>query len=196
MGKIKLMFVLVSTICMLTAVLAHGASFTQAQADSRVWSQVAGEGSGTFDYNGVFMVDDNNAWIAGRTGTEGILAKFEHHAGIWSQAFIQYFRAPLNSVVATPDKRVWAAGDNGLIVRADTDGTQVRHWEEMPVPELRANLTTIQMLGNGEEGWAGGVLPPADATGPYQPVLWHFIGGEWTIENTIAGQGGIFSLHL
>jgi hypothetical protein len=61
------------------------------------------------------------------------------------------------------------------------------------VPE--AQLLTVQMLGDGSEGWAGGFERRPGSHRP-NPVLLHFSNGEWTRDTSIMGEGTIYALHF
>jgi hypothetical protein len=85
---------------------------------------------------------------------------------------------------------VWVVGEQGLIARRH-NGT----WSEVPVPVPGAQLVALQMLGSGEEGWAGGYIPAAFGEQP-QPVLLHYKDGQWQRDESISGQGSINALHF
>jgi hypothetical protein len=100
------------------------------------------------------------------------------------------FRAPLRAVTAIGDDNVWAVGDAGLIVHRDSNG-----WHEVPNPAPIGDLTTIQMFGQGEEGWAGGTMPGPQPTSPLMPVLLHYHDGQWQSDPSIS-SGEINSVHF
>ena len=60
---------------------------------------------------------------------------------------------------------------------------------ENPVPN--ANLLTLQMFGNGEEGWAGGYV--SDTNNNRKPVLLHYKDGRWQQDSSITGDGAVRS---
>jgi hypothetical protein len=99
------------------------------------------------------------------------------------------FRAPLWAAVVVQGD-TWAVGEQGLIVREQTGV-----WSEMPNPVPEAQLRTLQMLGNGEEGWAAGFRPqPGDGT--IEPVILHYKDGRWQRDEGISGEGTISALHF
>ncbi|HMA36801.1 MAG TPA: hypothetical protein VKY74_20265 [Chloroflexia bacterium] len=180
------LLVVAVTLILGAAGLAAQAPGTPAQANSPVWTQIAAGGLPGRDLNGVFMVDGpDGAWIAAGAGPSGQAVRLRHQGGLWTGELSPFFRAPLQAIVALADDNVWAVGDAGLIVHQDASG-----WHEVPQPVPDANLTTIQMLGNGDEGWAAGARPTD------QLVLLHYHDGQWQQDLSLTGPGVIDSLHL
>jgi hypothetical protein len=156
-----------------------------------------------YDLHGVFMTGLNDAWaVGGRYGKGGIIVHYELADGAWRAGSTATYRAPLNAVVAVGDRELWAVGDVETIISITTDTRNVLSIEELgdqvplPVARPKADLLTIQMLGNGEEGWVGGywTVPSAGAE-PY-PMLLHYKQGKWEMADAVLGNGAIHSLHL
>ena len=161
-----------------------------ALAEAPVWAQVDAGLPAGLALNGVFLTDGpDGAWVAAADGSGGRVIRLQRQAGGWTSELGPAWRAPLRAVVAVSDANVWAVGDQGLILHRDGSG-----WHELPSPAPAASLTTIQMFGQGEEGWAGGTVTAVDQL-PV-PVLLHFQSGGWTRDPSIAGPGSIQSLHF
>ena len=168
-----------------------GATHAHAQHELEIWSQVAGVIPGTADLTSVFMLDTQNAWVAGYEGHEGRAYRISMQGPRWGMVATYSLRAPVRGISAVADNNVWAVGDSGLIAhKGDGD------WQEIPNPVQGANLSTIQMLGNGEEGWAGGTLATGDPDAPFKTVLLHYTHGQWQDSSPQGLHGGITSLHL
>ncbi|GIV96706.1 MAG: hypothetical protein KatS3mg057_1363 [Herpetosiphonaceae bacterium] len=161
-----------------------------AQGDLNVWGVVVGA-SPSVAFSSVFMVDDQTAWAVGEDRGRGVAYRLDWRDGRWSVSFDQWFAHPLNEVVAISASEVWAVGDNGLIVHRDTSG-----WRSVEQPLPGATLTAIQMFGSGEEGWAGGFLPPLSGPDYPQVVLLHYQHGQWRQEPSVSGPGSIEELHF
>jgi hypothetical protein len=166
----------------------------QAQADSPTWGLVDSIVPNNASLNSVFMLDQNNAWVAGADGNSGKAYRLQFSAGSWHllQSETATFSTPAHSLVAISDSNIWLVGDAGLIAHKDGSG-----WHILTSPAPEANLYTIQMFGNGDEGWAGGVLdtPP---TG--RPIILHFKSGKWDEDSTISARSDLYrpvnSLHF
>jgi hypothetical protein len=184
---------LVSSIALLGLALAAVPAGTQAQqpGSNLYWAEAFGTFPTNSALNGVFMLDSRSAWVVGGEGS-GVVYRLQHQSGKrWSVLHSQSLRAPLWAVSAVADNNVWFVGERGLIVHYD--GSQYR---EIPNPMPDATLRTIQMFGQGEEGWAGGYRQEESK---WFPVLLHYIGGEWRQDHSISGdgrQGVIESLHF
>jgi len=94
-------------------------------------------------------------------------------------------------VVAITDSNVWAVGDQGLVVHKN--GTT---WLEMGGVTTLAYFTTLQMLGEGEEAWAGGVLRYSTNGTNGDPLMMHLKNGQWQRDTSVSFAGGINSLHF
>ena len=99
------------------------------------------------------------------------------------------FRAPLWAAVMVNEEE-WAVGEQGLIAHKQNGG-----WSEVAGPVPDAKLVTLQMLGNGDEGWAGGFRMVSGAEKP-EPVLLHYVSGLWQRDEFITGEGTINALHF
>jgi hypothetical protein len=99
------------------------------------------------------------------------------------------FRAPLWAAIMV-NADVWVVGEQGLIAHKQ-NGT----WSEVVSPVPDAQLVTLQMLGNGDEGWAAGFRPMPAPIKP-EPVLLHYTNGRWQRDDSITGEGTINALHF
>ena len=176
---------------LVTAVaVLSGAGSSQAQT-ATFWAQIDLGLPATTTLTGVYMVDGTNgAWVVGADGTAGLALRLQRQAGSWTVQSRTGFRAPLRAIAVIGDDNVWAVGDAGLIVHHDSNG-----WHEVPNPAPTGDLTTIQMFGQGEEGWAGGTMPGPQPTSPLMPVLLHYHDGQWQRDSSIS-SGEIHSLHF
>src|SRR5205085_5277311 len=102
--------------------------------------------------------------------------------------------APINAVAAVSNSDVWVVGDNDMISHHSLDSGKLS-WTVSPVPPLGANFTTLQMLGDGEEGWAGGYIPAASPNAQAQLVMLHYKSGTWRRDLSSTGNGKINNLH-
>jgi hypothetical protein len=100
------------------------------------------------------------------------------------------FRAPLWAAVDLLNGDVWVVGERGLIVHRQNDT-----WSEVAGPVPDAQLLTLQMFGNGDEGWAAGFVPVSGGGRP-EPVLLHYKDGQWKLDDSIKGLGSINALHF
>ncbi|HET6312790.1 MAG TPA: hypothetical protein VFH60_03060 [Chloroflexia bacterium] len=191
-------------IALLSTVLgARAQPAPTAQPTKLVWAQVFDPTVAEYDLQSVFMTGPNDAWaVGGRYGKGGIIVRYEFINGVWRSVSSKPYQAPLNAVVAVGDRELWAVGDVETIIRITTDGRNVVSIEEMgdriPLPSARprADLLTIQMLGNGEEGWVGGYWTIASPGAAPYPMLLHYKQGVWEVDNSTLGSGAIHSLHL
>jgi hypothetical protein len=138
------------------------------------------------------MMDANNAWVAGSDGESGVTYRLLHESGKWMRVpgllYEETFAEPLWAMSVISDNNVWVVGDDGLI--AQKLGTA---WRAHDNQQIGAHLRTIQMFGNGEEGWAAGYR---EIEGLYYPVLLHYTGGRWQVDNSIQEQSAITGLHF
>ena len=185
-----------------TVISANAQSTPSGQTSQPVWSQVIDPPAAEYDLRSVFMAGPNDAWVVGgRYGKGGIILKYELINGVWTIASRRDYPVPLNEVVVLSDRELWAVGDVETLLRLRTDGRNIVEIEDfgskLPLPQARpkADLQAIQMLGNGEEGWAGGFWTvPSTGAEPY-PMLLHYKNGVWNVEPLI-GNGAIYSLHF
>ncbi|MDQ6693233.1 MAG: hypothetical protein M3014_02255 [Chloroflexota bacterium] len=198
MGKFKA----VTAACCFTLIpvlivaLATGLQKSSAQENKLVWAPITSGIVDRVDFSGVYMVNSNDAWISGigigGGPTQGALYQVGFNGSRWQTVSRQVFNRPILALSVVTDTNVWAVGRGGLI--AHKDGTT---WREVPNPLsgiTNAELTSIQMLGNGEEGWAGG------SSGDYQAaqrgVVLHYNGGQWKQDALLGGSGSVVGLHF
>jgi hypothetical protein len=168
----------------------------QAQGEQSTWVPAPGVLAPYDSANAIFMTGVNSAWLAVDESGAGVVYYIEWQNDRWARTYASPgFRCPLRGISAISNENVWAVGDCGLILHGTHSG-----WEEvpnpLPNPNLQANLYAIQMLGDGSEGWAGGVLPnPNDPSAPV-PILLHYANHKWTQDPSITGNGTITSLHF
>jgi hypothetical protein len=173
------------------ALLLSGGTSTQAQATT-VWAKIDLGLPATTTLTGVFMVDGaHGAWAVGADGNTGLALRMQRQGGSWTVQSRAVFRAPLRAVAVIGDDNVWAVGDAGLIVHRDSNG-----WHEVANPAPTGDLTTIQMFGQGEEGWAGGSIIPPRNDEPLQGLLLHYQYGIWQRVPPPQGYSVIQSLHF
>ncbi|HEY0070317.1 MAG TPA: hypothetical protein VGE04_10150 [Chloroflexia bacterium] len=189
-------------VALLSTVLGARAQ-TAGQPLQFVWSQVYDPAVAGYNLQSVFMTGRNEAWaVGGQYGKGGIIVRYEFINGVWRSVSSRTYQAPLNAVVTVSNTELWAVGDVETILRITTDGRAVTSIEELggdiPLPPDRpkANLTTIQVLGNGEEGWVGGYWTVNGPGGGSHPVLLHYTNGKWEVSNAPLGNGAIYDLHL
>ena len=169
---------------------------TNAQETNFGWQKVENTPAGT-DFTNVFMISGRfGGLVAGRQGDQGVLYELNitpldawRNSITLTPASPTNFRAPLNAAVLVDDNNIWVVGDKGLIAHKTSSG-----WAEVPNPVPDANLTSLQMLGAGDEGLAAGYRPTPD--GSSDPVLLHYSHGRWEQDNSITGKGPIRSLHF
>ena len=84
----------------------------------------------------------------------------------------------------------WAVGEQGLIAHK-----QNGVWSEVISPVPDAKLLTLQMLGNGEEGWVGGL--GFQSPGLRSRSLCYYIR-ERTVagDKSITGEGTVNAIHF
>jgi len=188
--KRKYLVLALSGLVLLAALITNQfpGDSTFAQDKSLVWAKVDGAVSPTDDLNCIFMRDQNNAWAVGSTGTEGIVYRLRWQNNHWINMSTARFRAPLHSISAITDSNIWAVGEHGLIVHLDASG-----WHEVANPLPDATLSTIQMLGDGEEGWAAGDTPDGLSS---SQVLLHYRDGGWTVDSSLSGSTSVTGLHF
>ncbi len=177
---------------MLFTTLAGGLPSAQAQDNLLVWAQVGGVPPNV-TLTGVEMIDRDTAWAVGNDRVEGGSAGFVYRlsrvADRWMVTQDARFDTPLLAIDVVDGSYIWAVGERGLIVRRDSSG-----WHTMPSPVPDVSLSTLQMVDNGAEGWAGGTA--ASQGGPSQAVLLHFQNGAWRHEATIVGEGAVSAIHF
>ncbi|HEX8221981.1 MAG TPA: hypothetical protein VF914_22520 [Chloroflexia bacterium] len=209
MSRVKQLGILAAITFLLVVALlgtvlgAHAQPTPTAQPRQLVWAQVFDPAVSGYDLRSVFMTGPNDAWaVGGRYGKGGIIVRYEFVNGVWRSVSSATYRAPLNAVVAVGDTQLWAVGDVETILRITTDGRNVVSIEEivdpvpLPITRPRADFVTVQMLGNGEEGWVGGYGTVTSVGAEPFPMLLHYKQGVWTVDNSAVGNGAIYSLHL
>lgn len=199
MNRLKVAIAGVAFVCavIVAAVIGSYAGTTHAQVspDTAEWQMVPDVPTDV-DFRNVFMTSQRSGVAVGKQGDKAALYLLEWVAlDGWRNSlkltpadFI--FRAPLWSAVIV-NTNIWAVGERGLIVHFDNT-----KWSEVQSPVPDAQLLTLQMLGNGEEGWAGGFVPGAAGGGQPKPVLLHYRDGRWQRDDSITGDGTINSLHF
>jgi hypothetical protein len=171
-----------------------GAEKSQAQNREQVWGLVADVVPSTANLTGVFMLDQNNAWVSGAEGSSGKAYRLRFADGRWTRLEDQTgtFASPALSIVAVSDSNVWVVGRDGLLAHRGASG-----WRTLPSLIPGATLNTIQMLGTGDEGWAGGVLEALPAG---RPVMLRYRNGTWVEDPTVSAPSGVYrpvnSLHF
>lgn len=178
--------------------LFAGNSPDRAQAQYSGWEIVRLSTDSDIEWTSTFLLNKNSAWIGGKTAGHGLIYNLSRANDAWLLSIPIAVPNPVNDVVATSSDKVWIVGDNGLFMRNHPNDLQGQVWlqESAPIP-ADANLTTIQMFGEGEEGWIGGYIPSAQGEPPSsKPVLLHYKNGQWTLDTSIQGEGSILSLHF
>lgn len=183
-------------VCVAVSFCLLSPQTTSAQERNFGWQKVPNTPAGV-DFTSVFMLSGRGGGlVTGKQGDKGVLYELDITAlDAWRNTVGLVtvnggsFRAPLNAAVLVGNDEVWAVGNSGLIVHR-TAG----RWTEVPNPVPGANLTALQMLGAGDEGWAAGYIPGENNSS--EPVLLHYAGGRWERDNSITGQGPIYSLHF
>jgi len=178
-----------------TAIVA-GAKVSSAQvpATGNDWQTIP-DISTDIDFRNVFMADVNSGVAVGKQGDRGAAYELRWTPVDGSRSSLQIssvpfaVRAPLWAAVIV-NQDVWAVGEQGLIVHR-----QNGVWGEVASPVPDAQLLTLQMLGNGDEGWAGG-FRPVPGGGKPEPVMLHYINGRWERDESITGEGSINALHF
>lgn len=166
-------------------VLLGGLNEVAAQESRLVWAQIRGVPVGV-NLEDVFMTNEVTAYAVGSDGSAGVVYLLANYGDGWQAARQETFRAPLRSVVAVSLLNIWVVGDNGLV--AHFDGST---WREASNPVPGANLLTLQMLGEGQEGWAAGYTP-----GLQETVLLHYKDGRWSRDDSVKMPGRITGLHF
>jgi hypothetical protein len=168
-------------------------SNAQVPTTGDVWQKVH-DVSADIDFRNVFMASSRSGIAVGKQVNKGAAYELEWMPLDGWRNLLQItpvafnFRAPLWAAVMV-NQDVWVVGEQGLIVR-EHNGI----WGEVPSPVPDAQLLALQMLGNGDEGWAGG-LRPRPGFRP-EPVILHYTNGKWQRDDTIKGEGTINALHV
>ncbi|MEO8285572.1 MAG: hypothetical protein ABI670_03995 [Chloroflexota bacterium] len=158
------------------------------------WQQIA-DVPADIDFHKVFMADNSLGIAVGEQGDKGVAFDLQWNMQDSLHNWLELtpvrfdFRAPLWAAVRL-NEDMWAVGEQGLIVHGHN-----ALWSETASPVQDAHLLTLQMLGNGEEGWAGGYRSAAIA-GEREPVLLHYKDGKWQRDDSITGAGTINSIHF
>lgn len=174
-----------------------GASISSAQVSptGNQWQKIP-DVPASVDFRNVFMAGGTVSGIAvGKQGDHGAAYDLQWTAlDGWRNSLavspVNFnFRAPLWAAVMVNDEE-WAVGEQGLIAHK-----QNSTWSEVTSPVPDATLLTLQMLGNGDEGWAGG-FRPGSGVEKSEPVLLHYTNGQWQRDESITGDGTINALHF
>lgn len=175
----------------LTTLLVPG-PILHAQTDLLVWAQVGGVPP-TIGLTDVQMVDQDTAWAVGNDlgsgGGSGYVYRLTWTGGRWTVTQDARFTAPLHALHVLDGSNIWAVGDNGLIIHRDDDG-----WNTVASPIANSSLVTLEMSGNGQEGWAGGSFQLEGQS--QQPLLLHYRNGAWRQEATPVRDGEIRALDV
>jgi hypothetical protein len=171
---------------------------TSAQASTSAWLQAVNILPADTDITGVFMMDAENVWLAGNNPAgEGRAFRIRWDGTRWSLLHAQTFAYAVYDVVAVSDQNVWVVGAQDMLLQGHYTSDYDYGWSVTILPWVGATFTTIQMLGNGDEGWAGGYISPQpDVGGNSQLILMHYEEGNWTRDDSISGEGYINSLHF
>jgi hypothetical protein len=138
--------------------LGAGTSSAQVPPTGGDWQQISTVRPDT-DFSSVFMAGVNSGIAVGKQGDRGVAYELQWMPLDGSRSTLRLtpvsfdFRAPLRAAVMV-NQDVWVVGEQGLIARRQ-NGT----WDEVANPVPDAQLLTLQMLGNGDEGWASGFRP-------------------------------------
>ncbi|MFL5731827.1 MAG: hypothetical protein ACJ78Q_01400 [Chloroflexia bacterium] len=166
----------------------------QAAVTGDEWQKVEGAPADV-DFRNVFMASQRSGLAVGKQVDRGVMYELEWTPVGGANNLLNVmpvgfsFRAPLWAVVQV-NQDAWAVGEKGLIVHR-----QNGVWSEVASPVPDAQLLALQMLGNGEEGWAGGFVPRAGGGRP-EPVVLHYLNGRWERDNSVNGEGSINALHF
>jgi hypothetical protein len=175
---------------LLGAVLLCSALFGAApvtHAQQRAWAQVGGVPA-TVTFNDVFMLDARNAWAVGQDGAAGVIYHLSQAPEGWVTSREASFTASLRAIAAVSANDIWAAGDAGMFHKGDAG------WESVALP-VSAQLNTIQLLGDGSTGWAGGASAP-DSSGQRRQFMLRYQDGSWQVDPFFSGAGQIQGLHF
>ncbi|HYO50264.1 MAG TPA: hypothetical protein VEW94_10475 [Chloroflexia bacterium] len=174
--------------------LGTGTLNAQVPPTGNGWQKIPDVPANT-DFHNVFMADAHSGIAVGKQLDKGVAYELQW-TGLDSRRDLLRitpvsfnFRAPLWAAVMV-NEEVWAVGEQGLIVHKQK-GT----WNEVASPVPDAQLLTLQVLGNGDEGWAGGFRPMPDGRKP-EPVLLHYTNGRWQRDDSITGEGRVNALHF
>ncbi len=168
----------------------------QVQGEQSTWVPVPGVVMPYDNINAIFMTGVNSAWLAGDQTSTGVIYYIEWQSDHWARTYSSPgFKCPLRGISAVSNQNVWAVGDCGLILHGTASG-----WQEVsnPLPNtnLNFNLDTIQMLGDGSEGWAGGYILDYRNENTAGPLLLHYKNNRWSQDTSITGLGRVTSLHF
>ncbi len=178
-------------VLLVLSLLLSGRSSAAAQSNLLVWSQVAGIPTSVI-FQDVVLYDVNTAFAVGSDGEAGVIYKLHYANGRWTGSPEQRFSAPLNALAVIAPANIWVVGDNGLLAHKTAAG-----WSVGSAPVAGTALRTIQMLGDGSEGWAAGYVPVEPAGGAVQiPVLLHYTDGAWQRDTSVTGDLRLESLHF
>lgn len=183
-------------LSVMAGALLTGAPVAGAQQhDANSWWAVKGLLPNDVNLRAVTMTDDRHAWVAGKTAdNKGIIYLLRWNGERWFIEEEQSVAQPVLALAAVSDEKVWAVGEQNMILKGGLSGWSV---ENTDGPFTDHILTTIQMLGNGEEGWAAGYIGQNNlADWEKQPLLYHYKNGAWQRDTSITGAGPINSLHL
>jgi hypothetical protein len=156
-------------------------------AQPHAWAQVSGV-SPTVTFNDVVMLDTQTAWAVGQDGSAGVIYRLNLYPAGWVAVRDASFASPLQAITAVSPNNIWAVGAGGMFHKADAG------WELVALP-VAAQLSTIQLLGDGSAGWAGGAGAP-DSSGQRHQLVLRYQGGSWQVDPFFSAAGQIQSLHF
>ncbi|HEX8597945.1 MAG TPA: hypothetical protein VF952_05445 [Chloroflexia bacterium] len=207
MSRLKQLGILAAITLLLVIALAGTVLGAHAQATSQpsklIWAQVFSPATAGYNLKSVFMTGPNDAWaVGGQYGKGGIIVRYEFINGVWRSVSSKTYPTALNAVVAISNTELWVVGDVETILRITTDGRTVvsigTFDDKLPLPRNRprADLTTIQMLGSGEEGWIGGSWRATSPGAGPSPMLLHYKNDTLDATKAPPRNGAIYDLHL
>lgn len=179
-------------VALILASLVIPGQASRAQANLLVWAQVGGVPP-TVSLSSVEMLDQKTAWAVGSTisseGAAGFVYRLNLTDPHWMATLEAQFDSPLQAIDVVDASNIWAVGDDGLLAHRDSSG-----WKVMPSPVPNSSLITLEMVGNGQEGWAGG-WQQAEGQ-PQQALLLHYQNGAWRQDTSLGGEGVVEDLEV
>lgn len=165
-----------------------------AQTSTHAWAQVSGIPSNV-TLEDVFFANSTTAWAVGWEQTTsgqklGVVYRFSWQNDRWEVGYDASTDTPLQSISVIALENIWVVGEAGRIMHKDTQG-----WQNVEQFQSQVNFTTIQMFGNGEEGWVGGFRPGARGYDPF-PIMLHYHDGRWDQDTSVGVLEVIRDLHF
>lgn len=141
-----------------------------------VWNPVIDDTTGFF-YSNVFTIDQYNTFLC---GYDGKVAKFNGDSV--SVLFIidesQVVSIALNSIFMTDSTHGWAVGDNGTVVKIDSNTYTLEN--QLPMYNFREVY-----FDSPEHGWIIGYELEHMSDGG---VVFEYRDGQWNLHSTVYGQ--------